>query len=63
MTPVRATALHLEQMGVHLDRMIAIQATAYPDHWPDADRRELAEKHLFGLRQSDTPNVEKVDAH
>lgn len=31
-----------------VDRMIAIQAEAYPCDWPEADRREMAEIHLFG---------------
>ncbi len=32
------------------ERMIAIQMTAYPADWSDADKRELAERHLFGVR-------------
>ena len=31
-----------------LDRMIEIQMGAYPDSWPEADKREMAELHLFG---------------
>lgn len=31
-----------------LDRMIAIQCEAYPSDWSDADKREMAEIHLFG---------------
>lgn len=31
-----------------LERMIETQMTAYPSGWSDADRRELAELHLFG---------------
>ena len=33
-------------MTGHLENMILIQMTAYPDCWSDADRREMAEKHL-----------------
>jgi hypothetical protein len=40
------------ELGAALDRMIAIQATAYPTHWSAADKRELAEQHLFGERVS-----------
>lgn len=29
-----------------IDRMIQIQMTAYPDHWSDADKREMAMIHL-----------------
>jgi hypothetical protein len=31
-----------------LGRMLAIQMSAYPSHWSDADKREMAELHLFG---------------
>lgn len=31
-----------------LERMIAIQCEAYPASWPEADKREMAEQHLFG---------------
>jgi hypothetical protein len=32
------------------ERMIATQMTAYPADWSDADKREMAERHLFGVR-------------
>lgn len=31
-----------------LERMIATQMLAYPDHWSPADKREAAQLHLFG---------------
>ena len=34
-----------------LERMVRIQMEAYPPHWTEAERRELAEKHLFGERR------------
>lgn len=33
-------------LGEHLEAMIAIQMTAYPADWDEADKRELAERHL-----------------
>ena len=38
----------LNQFGDCLESMIAIQMTAYPNDWPEADKREVAEFHLFG---------------
>lgn len=35
-----------ERLGDHLDRMIDIQCEAYPAHWDEADKRELAIEHL-----------------
>jgi hypothetical protein len=35
-------------LSASLDRMVDIQCSAYPDHWSDEDRREMAELHLFG---------------
>jgi hypothetical protein len=43
--PVRSI---LNAMDAHRERMIAIQSEAYPDHWSAAERREMAEQHLFG---------------
>lgn len=37
-----------EVLRQRLDRMIATQMGAYPDSWTDADKREVAELHLFG---------------
>lgn len=31
-----------------LERMVVIQMEAYPRHWTEAERREMAERHLFG---------------
>lgn len=39
----------LSSLGASLDRMIATQMTAYPSSWSDADKREMAEQHLFGI--------------
>lgn len=43
--PISETAARL---GAALDRMIALQMTAYPDDWSADDRREMAERDLFG---------------
>lgn len=48
----------MESLGIHLESMIAIQATAYPSHWSEADRRELAERHLFRSCDEYQPNIE-----
>lgn len=37
-----------EQLGNALESMVQIQMKAYPSHWSDEDRREMAEQHLFG---------------
>jgi len=42
----------LESLGVCLNRMIELQMQAYPNCWDDAERREEAEKHLFGRSPS-----------
>ena len=36
------------------ERMIAVQMTAYPNDWPEADKREAAELHLFGTARGET---------
>jgi hypothetical protein len=36
----------LESLGIHLDRMIEIQMSAYPECWSVEDRREMAENYL-----------------
>jgi len=38
----------LESLGVCLNRMIELQMQAYPNCWGDAERREEAEKFLYG---------------
>jgi len=38
----------LESLGVSLNRMIELQMQAYPNCWGDVERREEAEKLLFG---------------
>lgn len=59
---VREANARLEQAGREergrdrsdpLDRMIAIQMSAYPDSWTDDDKRETAEIHLFGRKSND----------
>jgi hypothetical protein len=40
-----------ERLGSSVERMIAIQESAFPNDWSPADKRELAEKHLFGERK------------
>jgi hypothetical protein len=42
-------------LGQSLERMIRLQMQAYPDHWPEEDRRDLAERHLFGKRTPSGP--------
>ena len=39
-------------LGRSIERMIHLQMQAYPAHWPEEDRRDLAEQHLFGKRAS-----------
>jgi hypothetical protein len=39
------TDLH-RNLGASVERMIAIQSEAYPSDWSDADKREVAMKHL-----------------
>lgn len=36
----------LESLGVHVESMIELQASAYPDCWSHADRREMAELYF-----------------
>jgi len=35
-------------LALPTERMIAVQMTAYPNDWTEADKREAAELHLFG---------------
>lgn len=46
----------LASVGAELDarceRMVAIQCAAYPDHWTGDEKREMAERHLFGRAAS-----------
>lgn len=43
----RQRASIMDELAGTIERMIAIQATAYPDCWSDDDRREMAIHHLF----------------
>jgi hypothetical protein len=36
------------------ERMVRIQMEAYPSHWPEADRRDLARRQL-GLDRNPEP--------
>lgn len=36
------------RLGDAVEAMIAIQMEAYPSHWTEEERREMAERHLFG---------------
>lgn len=51
--PVRTLGDVRADLGDALERMIAIQISAYPVCWPDSDKREMAVKHLFGRSGSD----------
>jgi len=42
----------LESLGVCLNSMIELQMQAYPSVWSSDERREEAEKHLFGRSPS-----------
>lgn len=46
----------LESLGVCLDQMIETQMRAYPDTWSNADRREMAEQHLFATLSRSSEN-------
>ena len=39
-------------IGDATERMICTQMTAYPSDWPEIDKREMAELHLFGRETS-----------
>ena len=36
------------EMRARLDNMVRLQMGAYPDHWTEAEKRECAERYLFG---------------
>jgi hypothetical protein len=46
LTAIRPAPL-MDELASAMERMIAIQVTAYPDCWSDDDRREMAIHHLF----------------
>lgn len=48
MTAPRPVMEIAADLGEVLERMIRIQMTAYPSCWSEADKREVAMKHLFG---------------
>lgn len=39
-----------DDLGGCVERMIAIQMAAYPAGWTEDEKREMAERHLFGAR-------------
>lgn len=45
-----------ERIGNALERMIAIQMTAYPVCWTDAEKRDEAERYLFGVNPLPAPS-------
>lgn len=52
-----------ELLGEHLETMIRIQATAYPDDWSDDDKREMAIKHLGYGRDASACPVTRISEH
>lgn len=38
-------------LAEHLDNMVRIQMEGLPQHWSEADRREMAERFLFGEKR------------
>lgn len=36
----------MNELAAHIERMVQIMMTAFPDSWPEEDRRELALKQL-----------------
>ncbi len=54
MSGIRTTA---NLLSSSLERMIAIQADAYPDGWSEEDKREAAMMHRgFTKQEKETPN-------
>lgn len=52
MTPTPRTLGELiEHIDAGLDRMVRIEMERLPPHWSEADRREVAEKALFGRKR------------
>lgn len=43
-----------DRLGSTLDRMVTTAMTAFPSHWTDQERREMAEQQLFGKRGAPT---------
>lgn len=41
-----------DALGARLESMIRTQMEAYPADWSDADKREMAEWHLFGSERA-----------
>jgi hypothetical protein len=39
------------ELGDTVERMVAVQMHAYPSSWTEEERREMAERNLFGGAQ------------
>jgi hypothetical protein len=48
----RSGARFEAMMASCLERMISTQMSAYPESWPEADKREVAKLHLFGREKA-----------
>lgn len=48
MSATQRQARCIDKLASSIERMIAVQMLAYPDHWSPADKREAAQLHLFG---------------
>ncbi|API59553.1 hypothetical protein BSL82_09690 [Tardibacter chloracetimidivorans] len=51
------------QLGEHLENSIRIQMQFYPDDWSDADKREMAIKHLGYGRDASACPVTRISEH
>lgn len=40
------------ELGDTVERMVAVQMHAYPSSWTEEERREMAERYLFGSARS-----------
>lgn len=51
------------QLGEHLENSIRIQMQFYPDDWSEADKREMAIKHLGYGRDASACPVTRIPEH
>lgn len=49
-----------DDIGAHLNNSIRIQMRAYPDDWSEADKREMAIKHLGYAEAARICPVERI---
>jgi hypothetical protein len=54
---LQAEPLPYDRLGEMLNSMIHTQMAAYPDSWDEADKREMAERHLFGRHTSENTDA------